>query len=144
MEDYENNNTYGTIRKRKSSKSQAPKNNPGPVLNDSTATPKRKKPLPKTPGGKENGGDNTRPVSCSKLSIDDMKKVLPTSPNSRSPSHVLSPKQRRVSKGKRSMSPRPARPKTWTMSDRFDPKVCCIVIFTLASFYFSNSLTNFI
>lgn len=116
-------NTYGTIRKRKIAKAQptAPlQSNPASINNVDNSTIKRKKPLPMAPGGKENSGDNA-PLSCSKLSAQDMKKELPISPT-----NVISPTQRRISNGnkkKRSMSPKPVRPKTWTMSDRFDPKV---------------------
>lgn len=122
----EDQNTYGTIRKRKNVNKPQPL--PPGVSNTLTRTngstalggdsaPKRKKPLPMAPQGKENTGDNA-PMSCSKLGPnDEMKKVLPNSP-----SHVLSPKQRRISKGKRSMSPKPVR-----ASARFDAKVCSLI-----------------
>jgi len=142
---YDEDNTYGTIRKRKGSKplpagplrsAPLPPSPTGPILPDySTPSKRTKKPLPRAPGaGKENSDSNRapgRPVSCSKLELekDEVRKVLPlptspgdTSTNASSPSHVLSPKQRRISKGgkKKSMSPNP-RPRI--VSGRYDTAV---------------------
>lgn len=132
-------NTYGTIRKRKVAKAlpAGPLGTNSPIAPADASTPKRKKPLPMAPGGKENSGDNT-PLSCSKLSApQEMKKELPTSPT-----NVISPPRRRLSKGKkRSMSPKPVRPKTWTMSDRFDPKVYFTLLLTPYSILYIHSLS---
>lgn len=132
---YEDENMYGTIRKRKGAAKPLPPtiNSPspvGPTLSDSTPSKRSKKPLPRAPvstADKENNDDNARPVSCSKIEKEDVRKTLPlpTSPiDAKSPTKsALSPKQRRISKGgKKSMSPKAPRPRI--VSGRYDPAVC--------------------